>query len=741
MPPKKHGQAASSAAAKSAATTRAPALPAGEPALEGMDASLLAADSHSSANALAGASASSGDPERYYDAATYNAKYGSNNDNGGALQLATGSLNGSAGGDGYSSLNASTAAEDYDDGEEEEDAHAKSGKLEGLPLTAAGMLVVYTVINLLSYFDRGALSGVLEDISLDFGGVSGAQRGLLGSAFMVGYMIASPIFAHLVTKFEPFRVMASGLFIWCLATLLCALAPSYWFVVLGRVLTGFGEASFLCIAPPFIDKFAPKGGKSLWLSVFYSAIPVGYALGFIASGVWLGAQPAGERWSWRIIFIAEAVLMFPFVLFSLAGKSPFSFADPASANAAAGAAGSARSDPETLAALQVEEGGAASPAGAPNGSGSGVSMAAGVAGESRKFLTAVKAILGNKLFYFVALGYAMQTFVTGGMAFFGIDYAKEELGLSKSTAGMGFGAVTVITGIVGTMLGGVVLDRLRARRGIPSATKKLVASEANPNNSEAVDGGLFDAHLETRPVDLLSPTPAGARAVTASGRAGRRLTAAERRAADERAQNDLQNPVNIRDRVESVLVSVKLVTVATAIAIVPAALAFILPGAPAFFVLLTVAELFLFCCFSPLNNCIMWTVPFALAPQALAFAVIFTHALGDALSPSIMGVMLDATGRKWRLVMLTMTVVLFAAVLFWGIAYFFARSLYVAIKHFPYSATGLSTSALAQRRKELGLRTTSNGMAVGVDGVPIASDSAIDNRQQGYATGAVVDVK
>jgi MFS family permease len=594
--------------------------------------------------------------------------------------------------------------------------------LDGLPLSAAGMLAVYTFINLLSYFDRGVLSGTLEDISADFTHVNGTQRGLLGSAFMVGYMVASPIFAHLVTKFEPFRVMAAGLFIWCCATTLCALSPSYWLVLAGRVLTGFGEASFLCIAPPFIDKFAPKGRKSVWLSVFYTAIPVGYAFGFLASGIWLGAQPLGKTWSWRAIFAFEAAAMLPFVFFSLVGKSPFSFR------------------PE---AAQPEGEGAASPTALLDGEFTdGDSGAAKAKAEADRFALGVRAIIGNKLFLFVVLGYAMQTFVTGGMAFFGLDYAKEELEMSKSASGIGFGGITVLTGILGTMTGGMILDRLRERRGIPSAAKKAAAGARGAEN-DGDDLALLDAHLVTAPAEAGAPdaSASGFKAAHRAAGSGDAAAAVDDDAMDavsvharERAQNDLQNPVNVRDRIESSLIAVKLVTLMTLCALPFAAAAFLLPGKPAFLLFLFITEFFLFCCFSPLNNCIMWTVPFSLAPQALAFSVIFTHALGDALSPVVIGFLLDQTNRKWRLVMLISCTILFIAIFFWGVAFYFARDLFVAVKHFPYSRTGVSTSALAAKRKTNGQTTDASGAAR-----PAAAGSTVPARAPAAAAGGYLD--
>lgn len=58
-----------------------------------------------------------------------------------------------------------------------------------------------------------------------------------------------------------------------------------------------------------VDDRAPKKKVSLWLSILFLAIPAGYALGYIFS------VGTAALFGWRGAFIAEAVLMLPFVIF------------------------------------------------------------------------------------------------------------------------------------------------------------------------------------------------------------------------------------------------------------------------------------------------------------------------------------------------------------------------------------------------------------------------------------------
>ncbi|KAJ1491626.1 major facilitator superfamily domain-containing protein [Baffinella frigidus] len=76
-------------------------------------------------------------------------------------------------------------------------------------------------------------------------------------------------------------------------------------LLLARALSGVGEASFQAIAPPFLDDAASAGNKGTLLAVFYCAIPVGTALGYIYGGLM-------EKYaSWRTGFLVLAAVMLP----------------------------------------------------------------------------------------------------------------------------------------------------------------------------------------------------------------------------------------------------------------------------------------------------------------------------------------------------------------------------------------------------------------------------------------------
>ena len=183
-------------------------------------------------------------------------------------------------------------------------------RLSGLtPLT---LVSIFTLVNLFNYIDRGIVPGAFESLGTWIRGdldvlSTDVQIGLLQSMYIVGYAAASVSFGHLVNFYDPFKLMAIGLGVWCVAVILSGLAPHFWVLVVARVLSGVGEASFQTVVPPYIDDNAPPAKRGLWLAAFFSAIPVGTAFGF----VWGGS--IASSLSWRLAFILQAVPMAPLV--------------------------------------------------------------------------------------------------------------------------------------------------------------------------------------------------------------------------------------------------------------------------------------------------------------------------------------------------------------------------------------------------------------------------------------------
>ncbi|CAI5948764.1 unnamed protein product [Closterium sp. NIES-64] len=197
--------------------------------------------------------------------------------------------------------------------------------------SAESLLLLFCAINMVNYIDRGAIasngingspshcqgdvcdagSGIQGDFAL-----TNFQDGLLATAFLVGLLTASPLFAHASKRHNPFRLIALGLLVWTLAVAGCGLSPGLLSLLLCRMFVGVGEASFISLAAPFIDDNAPPGKTAQWLATFYLCIPVGFALGYLYGGV------AGPLLGWRGAFLLEALFMLPFVVYTATAAPP-----------------------------------------------------------------------------------------------------------------------------------------------------------------------------------------------------------------------------------------------------------------------------------------------------------------------------------------------------------------------------------------------------------------------------------
>src|SRR6266540_3394990 len=138
-------------------------------------------------------------------------------------------------------------------------------------------LFILTGLNLFNYLDRFVLSAVLAPLQKELRLTDG-QAGTIGTAFMLGYFVTSPFFGFLGDRLSRKWLIAVGIFIWSIGTVLTGFAGGFLALVWFRVLVGLGEASYATISPSIIsDKYVgPK--RNTALTIFYVAIPIGAAL-------------------------------------------------------------------------------------------------------------------------------------------------------------------------------------------------------------------------------------------------------------------------------------------------------------------------------------------------------------------------------------------------------------------------------------------------------------------------------
>src|SRR5262245_56653066 len=167
---------------------------------------------------------------------------------------------------------------------------------------AYGVLMILSLLNLLNYVDRFIFAALLPYIKQDTG-YTDQQLGWVGSAFTIVYTVCSPAFGYLGDRYRRGRLIACGITLWSLATAAAEVAANFAQLLVSRAAVGIGEANYATIAPGLLADFFPKQRRHMVMSLFFAAIPLGTAIGYVLGG-YLGSP---DRLGWRHTFYLVAL--------------------------------------------------------------------------------------------------------------------------------------------------------------------------------------------------------------------------------------------------------------------------------------------------------------------------------------------------------------------------------------------------------------------------------------------------
>jgi MFS transporter, Spinster family, sphingosine-1-phosphate transporter len=271
------------------------------------------------------------------------------------------------------------------------------------PWTALGLL---TTLNLLNYIDRSVLFAVQPLVQTEFH-LSNTQVGYLTSAFLGFYMVAAPFTGPLADRYSRKMIIVVGAIFWSALTLLTAVTHTYWELLVRHTLVGVGEATFVTIAPTFVADLFPERMRGRIFGIFYLAIPVGTAAGYLLGG------KLGPSMGWRYPFYIAAVPGFLLAIAILFVPEP-----------PRGQFDSLKETPERGTLLGLTR---------------------------------------NRAFWTVTLGMAAGTFSLGGIQVWMPTFLSRARGYSLESANLIFGAIVVVDGILASLIGGWLGDHLLPR--------------------------------------------------------------------------------------------------------------------------------------------------------------------------------------------------------------------------------------------------------------------------------------
>jgi len=267
-------------------------------------------------------------------------------------------------------------------------------------------LGLLTTLNLLNYIDRSVLFAVQPLVQSEFH-LSNTQVGYLTSAFLGFYMVAAPFTGPLADRYSRKMIIVLGAIFWSALTLLTAVTHTYWELLVRHTLVGVGEATFVTIAPTFVADLFPERLRGRIFGIFYLAIPVGTAAGYLLGG------KLGPSLGWRYPFYLAAAPGFLLALAMLFVPEP-----------PRGQFDSLKESPERGTILGLAR---------------------------------------NKAFWTVTLGMAASTFSLGGIQVWMPTFLSRARGYTLESANLIFGAIVVVDGIFASLIGGWLGDLLLPR--------------------------------------------------------------------------------------------------------------------------------------------------------------------------------------------------------------------------------------------------------------------------------------
>ena len=257
-------------------------------------------------------------------------------------------------------------------------------------------LAVLFSMNLLNYVDRYSFIAAGTHIMKEFK-IDDTRFGWVGASFMIVYTIISPLMGWLGDRYHRKSLLAGGVALWSLATVGTAFSTDYSHMFFWRALLGIGEASYGVIAPTLLSDLFPVKQRGRAMGVYYLALPVGTAMGYMLGGT------IADALGWRAVFY---VVGLPGLL--------------------AAAAGLFVSDP-----------------------GRGASEGNVVAVKSgRSGLHGYLDFFRTPTFLYNTAGMAMVTFATGAYGAWGLIFYQRVHGLTATEAARSIGTLLVIASFI-----------------------------------------------------------------------------------------------------------------------------------------------------------------------------------------------------------------------------------------------------------------------------------------------------
>jgi predicted MFS family arabinose efflux permease len=159
---------------------------------------------------------------------------------------------------------------------------------------ALGLLTVTYVFN---FLDRQLLAILVEPIKAEFGVSDTAMGVLYGFAFALFYATLAIPVAALADRSVRRNILAVAAGLWSLMTVLCGFAAGYWQLLATRIGVAVGEAGGVPPSQSLVADYYPPEKRATAMAIFSSGTFIGTLLALV------GGAYLAQNFGWRTAFI------------------------------------------------------------------------------------------------------------------------------------------------------------------------------------------------------------------------------------------------------------------------------------------------------------------------------------------------------------------------------------------------------------------------------------------------------
>ncbi len=280
------------------------------------------------------------------------------------------------------------------------------------------VLAILMLVGAFAWVDRQVFSIVLQSIKTEFV-LSDTQLGLIGgTAFGLFYVATGLPVAWLADRFSRRDIIAASVGIWSVMTAACATASGFPSLFLTRMGVGIGEAGAAAPSQSMLSDYFSADRRGMALGLMYSYVPIGYLVSYSMGG-WLN-----DAFGWRMAFITFGL---PGIALAILVRT------------------TVREPPRGYSDLDGSAGINSAPA----------------------FLQTLKHFLKRPSLRHLPLGGAIHAIGMVGASVWMPAYFIRVHGMTSTAIGLRLSVILGLAGLIGTLTGGHIADRVVRRTGDP----------------------------------------------------------------------------------------------------------------------------------------------------------------------------------------------------------------------------------------------------------------------------------